>query len=134
MNLRWVNWLRQAEEDLRWAKDSLTTAHFAGVCFLCQQVAEKSVKALAYFRGADLVRGHSVLAICEELGLNGPVREAAARLDLYYITTRYPDAMPAGTPFEQFIESQAKEAVELAETIIQRVQKETKDVPSDRDA
>jgi len=125
MRARWQNWLIQAEADLQWAEDSFADGHYAGVCFLCQQIGEKAVKALAYFRGADLVRGHSILSICEELELNGPVREAAARLDLYYISTRYPDALPSGAPAEQFVSSQASEALQLSRLIIARVKEET---------
>ncbi|EMN14719.1 putative toxin-antitoxin system, antitoxin component [Leptospira borgpetersenii str. Brem 307] len=52
-NPRWKDWLAQAERDLEWAKASLHSGFFAQTCFVCQQVGEKSLKALAFFRGAD---------------------------------------------------------------------------------
>lgn len=77
-----------------------------------------TLKALAYFRGADLVKSHSVKTIAKELGENGEIESMGQKLDLYYIPTRYPDAFMEGAPFEYFEESQAKEAIEFAEKII----------------
>ncbi|EKO52370.1 MULTISPECIES: HEPN domain-containing protein [Leptospira] len=120
-NLRWKDWLSQAERDLEWAKASLHSGFFAQTCFVCQQVGEKTLKALAYFRGADLVKSHSVKTIAKELGENGEIESMGQKLDLYYIPTRYPDAFMEGAPFEYFEESQAKEAIEFAEKIIDLV-------------
>ncbi|AXR67988.1 HEPN domain-containing protein [Leptospira mayottensis] len=120
-NPRWKDWLAQAERDLEWAKASLHLGFFAQTCFVCQQVGEKSLKALAFFRGADLVKSHSVKTIAKELNENGEIESIGQKLDLYYIPTRYPDAFMEGAPFEYFEESQAKEAVEFAETLIRIV-------------
>ena len=40
-------WLRQAENDLEFAKSGHKEGFFSQVCFLTQQIAEKAVKALA---------------------------------------------------------------------------------------
>lgn len=85
-----------------------------------------ALKALAYFRGADFVKGHSIVAIANDLGINGALREAAMRLDQYYITTRYPDSHFTGAAFEYFTQSQAIEAIGFAEAILQHVRQETK--------
>jgi len=45
----------------------------------------------------------------------------AKRLDLYYISARYPDAFPSGAPFEYFTRDQGEEAVSFAERIIAAV-------------
>lgn len=118
------DWLNQAKSDLAWGRDSLRCGHYAQTCFIAQQVAEKCLKALAFFRGAELVRGHSALAIARELGINGDLETAAMRLDQYYIATRYPDAQPAGAPFEYFTRDQAGEALAFAECFIDRVRRE----------
>ena len=97
---------------------------FSQSCFIAQQVAEKALKALAYYRGAELVRGHSVLVVCRELGINGSLEEAAQRLDQYYIPTRYPDAQPAGAPFRFFTAHQAAEALDMAQQFIDAVEAE----------
>ena len=38
-------WLKQAMEDLKWAKHLLKEGAYYLVCFLSQQIAEKSLKA-----------------------------------------------------------------------------------------
>lgn len=121
---RAFDWLRQSEDDLGWARDTLASGHFAQACFVCQQCAEKALKALAFHRGFDRVRSHSTFEIVKALEINDEVRVAAQRLDLYYISTRYPDALPAGAPFEYFTRPQAEEAILLAETILERVRRE----------
>ncbi|RHX83343.1 HEPN domain-containing protein [Leptospira stimsonii] len=125
-NPRWKDWLAQAERDLEWAEASLQSGFFAQTCFVCQQVGEKALKALAYFRGADLVKSHSVKTIAKELNENGEIESIGQKLDLYYIPTRYPDAFTDGAPFEYFEESQAKEAVVFAGTLIRIVKEKLK--------
>jgi len=122
---RYKDWLKQAENDLVWAIDSMKAGHYSGACFVSQQVSEKALKALAYYRGADLVKSHSIHEIARELGINGELLSAAARLDQYYITPRYPDAVPAGAPFELFSQEQSLEAINYAKLFIHAVKKET---------
>lgn len=112
------DWLRQAKDDLEWTRDTLKAGRWAQCCFTAQQTAEKAVKALALFRGYDKVKSHSITEICRELGINGELERRAKRLDLYYISARYPDAFPSGAPFEYFTEDQATEAAAFAEFIV----------------
>ncbi len=41
-------WLRQAENDLEFARLGLREGFFSQACFLAQQSAEKAVKAIGY--------------------------------------------------------------------------------------
>lgn len=112
-------WMRQAENDLDWASDSLSSGYFAQACFICQQVGEKALKAVAYARGADEVRSHSIKNIARDLNMNGEILKAVSVLDLYYTTGRYPDVLPDNLPpFEFFSREQAEEAIALAESIL----------------
>jgi HEPN domain-containing protein len=122
---RYRDWLSSAHEDLLWGEDSFAGGHFSQTCFIAQQIAEKSLKALAYFRKYDLVKSHSVRKLAEELEINGDLREPCRILDQYYITARYPDALPEGTPGESFTGGQAAQALEYARNILDRVEKET---------
>lgn len=89
---------------------------------MSQQAAEKAIKALHYASGARAVLGHSV----KELVLSLPVdfdslrqhTEDAAVLDQYYIPTRYPNGLPAGTPSDAYTEKQAQTAVHSTESIL----------------
>jgi HEPN domain-containing protein len=124
MGSRAQDWLDQARNDFEWGQASAESDFHSQACFIAQQVAEKALKALAYFRGADLVRGHSVAMVCRELEINGELEEAALRLDQYYIPTRYPDAQPAGAPFRYFTAAQSREALAFAELFVEKAQSE----------
>jgi HEPN domain-containing protein len=125
MKSRAGDWLKQAGADLAWAQSSYESGHWAQVCFICQQVGEKALKAVALVRGASQVRSHSIVEIAAALGLDEELTRMGKRLDLYYITTRYPDSFASGAPYEYFEEDQALEAVEFADKFVQRARKET---------
>ena len=120
-NNRSLDWFKQAENDLAWAQDTLRCKRFSQVCFIAQQTGEKALKALALKRGFDQIRTHSIVELAKELGINGDILEAGKRLDQYYISSRYPDAFPAGAPFEFFTEAQGAEAIRFASSIIEYV-------------
>jgi len=100
---------------------------YAQACFLAQQAAEKGLKALVYRQGARYVRGHSIGELLEGLLERYPQlerhRENANRLDQYYITPRYPNALPgvALAPFQVFSQVQAQEALDGADGILREV-------------
>ena len=121
MTNRAKDWLSQAKEDLKWANDTLTSEHYGQACFVCQQAAEKAVKALALHRDYDQVKSHSIYEIIKALEINGELEDIAKRLDQYYISTRYPDAFPSGAPYEFFTEQQAKEALGFAKEFEKRI-------------
>ena len=113
-----ARWLAQAESDLAFAELGLREGFFAQACFVCQQTAEKALKALRYLGGARVVLGHSVVELLDSLvaehaDLAG-LREGAQQLDQYYVPTRYPNGLPGGVPAEMFTRGQAEEAVSLA--------------------
>lgn len=87
-------WLLQAESDYNSGLDLLKNKHYSQVCFTAQQVAEKCLKAIAYSQGFDLVKSHSIVNIAKELKLSGDLEQLGKRLDIYYISARYPDALP----------------------------------------
>ncbi|MDA8426804.1 MAG: HEPN domain-containing protein [Treponema sp.] len=124
MKSRAGDWLKQAHEDLSWARDSLTGSHWAAVCFTAQQIGEKCLKAIALARGASEIRSHSLAKIAESLGIDGDIAKIGRRLDAYYIATRYPDAFVEGAPFEYFDEDQAREALLFAERLVARASEE----------
>jgi HEPN domain-containing protein len=112
--------LNQAENDLQCARMSVKEGFFSQTCFISQQAAEKAIKAYGYFIEMD-IRGHSIAKIARSLGINGHIEQAGKQLDLYYISSRYPDALAEGAPFEFFSVNQAKEALEAAELIYEKM-------------
>lgn len=118
---RYLDWFHQAENDWDWGNHSMASGHFSQTCFIAQQVAEKALKALCYFKGYDIIRTHSVRKIAQELGINGEIESIAKQLDLYYIPTRYPDSLPEGAPFESFTHDQAESALKQALVLLNYV-------------
>jgi HEPN domain-containing protein len=121
-NDRSNDWLRQAKDDMGWAHDTFDAERWSQACYIAQQIGEKALMALAMRRGADRVRSHSIADIAKALAINGEIERAAKRLDQYYMTTRYPDALPSGAPFEYFDREQAAEALAYAENILSFVE------------
>lgn len=123
---RATDWLRQARNDLEWGRVSLKQGFFSQACFIAQQASEKALKALALFRGASSIRSHSVVKIAKDLGIDGEIRNKGKLLDKYYITARYPDALPSGAPYEFYESEEASEALDSAEYIINFVSDQIK--------
>lgn len=65
------------------------------------------------------MRTHSLFQIVKTLGENGVLENRARELDLYYISARYPDAFPAGAPFEIITADQAERALQAAREILE---------------
>ena len=116
-------WFREAQADLAVVRTLRGAGHHAAACFHSQQAAEKALKALLYAQGARVVLGHSVRGLalqCERHDTAfARVADDAALLDQFYITTRYPNGLPApAIPSESFTDSQSQTAQEAAEHVI----------------
>ena len=114
-----LRWLRQAENDLEFARVGLREGYYAQVCFQCQQVAEKSLKSIHYGRlGKRIVYGHSLVELAEGLNVEPELRDELAVLDQYYIPTRYPNGLPGGTPYQAYPKRQAESAVGVCDRVL----------------
>lgn len=88
-------WLKAAKHDLEWAEGSSKLKEYAGVCFLSQQIVEKSLKAFLYLKNEELRKIHDLdnllnLAIKYDKRFEKFVL-ATSTLSSYYLSTRYPD-------------------------------------------
>lgn len=115
-------WLRQAQDDYRFGRAALAGRFHAQACFIAQQVAEKAAKAVHYSLSARPVLGHSVHALLRQLNARAqvtePLLEIAGQLDQYYVSTRYPDALPGVAPSDAFSAAQARAALRGAQQIL----------------
>lgn len=115
-------WLEQAAEDLRWAKDLAERGGYHLACFLAQQVGEKAVKGFLYAQGEEIVLGYSIERLCHQAASWEPAFAEKVRrwaiLDGYYIPTRYPNGLPDSIPARVYTQDAAKEAVRLAEEMV----------------
>jgi HEPN domain-containing protein len=116
-------WFSEAEWDLESARILHESRRYNSCAFLCQQAAEKSAKALLYSVGESPF-GHSVLELLQRFAeaTGSDISElspSAAELDRHYIPARYPNAMPSGSPHENYDQEVSKRAVEYAGRIIE---------------
>ena len=120
-----LRWLRDAEVTLTQAQKIAAVDHTANVvCFLAEQACQKALKGVLYSDGARQVAIHSIAELAKQVGERHPeiltLREEAATLDQYYLSSRYPDAIaePA-IPAEIFTEDQARRAVAIAREVLE---------------
>lgn len=117
-------WLRQAEDDLEYARLGLREGFYAQVCFQCQQICEKAIKALRYGRGERVVIGHALVELAAPLTALSGFQDNLSVLDQYYIPTRYPNGLPGGVPSDVYTKTQAAAAVDVAQQIVAVVRQE----------
>ena len=120
-------WFQEAQADLAVVRTLRSAGHHAAACFHSQQAAEEALKALLYAQGARVVLGHSVPDLARQCEGHdtafGRVADDTALLDQFYITTRYPNGLPApAIPSESFTSSQSQVAQEAAESVLHLVE------------
>jgi HEPN domain-containing protein len=116
-------WLLTAQEDLRAAQALLDAQMYAQACFYAQQAGEKAVKALWYAVDAD-PWGHSVQRLIDDFPRRDEITnvitwiEQGARLDKFYIPTRYPNGLPDLTPGQVYQRAEGEEGLQTARLLV----------------
>jgi HEPN domain-containing protein len=121
MASRHLDWFNQGKRDADLARWCIEGGHYEWACFAAQQAAEKVIKAVFQKLGGE-AWGHSVTDLLKALPISGAVEtellDTARELDRHYIPARYPNAHPAGAPFEHYMQGEAVRAVSNAESLI----------------
>ncbi len=114
--------MEQARSDLHWAEHLVEQGAFDLASFLAQQVAEKALKAYLYSRDEEMVLGHSVERLTSECaeydGEFSVKRSGWVILDAYYVSARYPNALPDSIPARIFDQATGERAVALAREVV----------------
>jgi HEPN domain-containing protein len=117
-----LRWALQAKDDHRfvnWVKSE--GQFFDKGCFIAQQAGEKILKACLYALGQRRVFGHSLFEMATELSRHderfASIFPSAKRLDRFYITTRYPNGVPGGSPFQLFEQEDLENALKDLDTV-----------------
>ena len=115
------DWIYQARGDLAHARLDAEHKYFDWSCFSSQQAAEKAVKAVHSYLGGD-AWGHAVTDLLELLPATiivpASMMDAARELDKVYISARYPDALPSGSPRTRFTRGEADRMAGYGEAIV----------------
>lgn len=119
-------WLAQAEHSLRVTRLLLDDGMKADACFHAEQTAQLVLKAFLYSLGRRNINIHSVQELasrCAEADdAFSAFMEYGTFLDRYYLSTRYPDALPEpAVPFQSFTEKEARAALEYATEMVETV-------------
>ncbi len=123
-------WLRQAEYDLKVAEWNLEGGFHGPACFWAQQAAAKALRAFLFLNKEDARETRSVVELLEraityEEGFKDFV-SSSGRLDIYYKTARFPDAIPGGIPAEVITERDAREAIRVTGDMVRMVEETRK--------
>lgn len=122
-----LRWLLQAEEEYKDAVELMERGRYYLALYLCQQSAEKALKAFIYLREEEPVFSHSVavlLKIAISLDATFTDLKGAKRLDDYYIPTRYPNGLPGEIPSYYYDDrDEVVEALGWSEKILKLVRK-----------
>jgi HEPN domain-containing protein len=122
-------WLTQAQDEFKDADELRRRGRFYLALFHFQQAAEKALKAFLYQVAAseEVFFTHSIYELVQLAVKADPEMESlskAARLDQYYIPTRYPNGLPGGIPSRFYNDpDEAREASELAQMVLERVER-----------
>ena len=116
-------WIRTAADDLAAAQALALAQRHSHACFLCQQAAEKALKALHFKLDSD-PWGHSITKLIETLPTHkdnfSELLDSALALDRFYIPTRYPNGLPDLIPSEAYSHKDAADAVAWATALLEQ--------------
>lgn len=118
-------WLDRSESDLGYAKAGLREGYYPQACFVAQQAIEKALKGYLICRRRRYPKIHKLVelaALCKEGWLNG-FHEGLKIVDMYYIPSRYPEALPGTLPDGLPGKREATEAIELAEDVLEAIRR-----------
>ena len=118
---RSADWFRQAEGDLRHARNARDDGDYNWAALASHQAAEKAIKALFQKLHLD-AWGHTLSMLLASLPEPARPDEAlmdhAKELDKHYIPTRYPNGFERGAPADLYTRGEADRAIALAEAIL----------------
>jgi len=122
-----IRWLTQAEDELKDALYLAESKRYYLSLFLCQQSAEKALKAFIYLKEEEPIFSHSVailLNIATSMDPDFQSLKYTKRLDDYYIPTRYPNGLPGEVPSRYYDDpDEAQKALEWSKSIVELVRK-----------
>lgn len=129
-----VAWFEYATEDIKSARVLFDAGIYPSACFHAQQAVEKALKGLLSITD-DAGKIHSVTKLSKVVReLKYDEQEAlpkVAKLDTYYMTTRYPDMLPGVLATDIYDANDASDAIGVAEQTFLLLAKWSKDAGVD---
>lgn len=118
-------WLELADEDIVMAEYALSQGIFRQTCFHAQQAVEKALKGLLDARLGTHPKSHSLeQLLLYDAGIHNELRRwqpQCRSLDLFYIPTRYADALPGFLPTGEPTREDAQGALQDVKAIVAEI-------------
>ena len=116
-------WLEFARQDLRIAELAMDEGLYNQVCFHSQQCVEKVLKAWLAGNDKKIPRTHNMADILNLIPTEvvGALADEMLLLDRFYISTRYPDALPGSLEDGLPDKEEALESFELAKKVFENI-------------
>lgn len=116
-------WLENARTDLDLAAE-ISESFAARACFHAQQCSEFALKGALIALAGDHPRTHVGAALLGEIAdLGGSIPDdiavAANKLDLFYVGSRYPDALGGADPRKVLTSDDARNAIYIARLVLE---------------
>lgn len=115
---------RSADSDKAQAtacKECLTSRFHEWVCFSAHQATQKALKGLHQRLGSE-ASGHPIKRLRNKLlqptTISGALPAAVRALDRFYITTRCPNGFGYGKLDDYYTETDSRQAIDCAKTIV----------------
>ncbi|MEW5996674.1 MAG: HEPN domain-containing protein [Candidatus Micrarchaeota archaeon] len=83
-------WLERARRDFKAAKYNYEGDLYEVAAFLCQQSAEKALKAVYIEKFGELVKTHDLHFLGKKLGAPQEIMDSCKELSTYFVESRYP--------------------------------------------
>jgi HEPN domain-containing protein len=124
---RSADWMKQAQSDLRHARNALQDGDYEWAAFASHQSAEKAINAL--FQKLNLEAwGHALSLLLANLPEGAKpdkqLLDRAKELDKHYIPSRYPNGFERGAPVDYYTEKEARDAIAGAEAILEHCRRQ----------
>jgi HEPN domain-containing protein len=122
-------WTKQAAHDLEMAKSNRQNGFHDGCALMCQQSAEKYLKALYIMRHQETPpKIHQCDKLAKMLAAPNAVIDAGRDLEADYTESRYPDAAE-GVPFERFNDGTSEQHLAACQGVQQWVLQQLTSAP-----
>ncbi len=109
-------WWKQAERDLKSAKNSFISKDYYVSALLSQQAVEKALKCLYLTEKGELSRIHDVVKLSREVNAPLEIVKKCAEINPVYVEVRYPEGNEL--PADKINKDEAEEILEMAKEVL----------------